>query len=299
MSAAASIAVVALAPAAVGALASRFTELFEQSLRARAAPTVAQMLREVLIVTAPLLAAAAATSALCAVLQLGRITIVPLESRADRLRSSPAAALRFWSGARGFVLAVFVVTALSWTLVHAAPQVAASAGSASAASGLAASLCLRMAWISALGLLLAGALDFLIVRADWLERLKMTRDEIRRERREGEGDPELRRVHRQLHEDVARQSAIGAVEEARLVVRDSSRRAVALAFDPARDSAPIVVAVGGGSRAQTITRIAAARRIPVVDDATLAGQLSRTAEGEPIPASCYDAVAELLRGSVI
>ncbi len=120
----------------------------------------------------------------------------------------------------------------------------------------------------------------------------MTRDEVRRELRDDEGDPdrkaERRRVHRALVE-------AGPVARATVVVVNPTRLAVALRHDRGVEGAPRVVAKGTGLAAARIRSAARRAGVPIVRDLALARALHRLAEvGDEIPEELYEAAAALL-----
>jgi flagellar biosynthesis protein FlhB len=157
-----------------------------------------------------------------------------------------------------------------------------------AALPLVGGLALRVAAILAL----LGAADLLLARRRLRESLRMTRDEVRRELREDEGDPthrgERRRLHRALLES-------GSVARATVVVVNPTRIAVALRHDRGSDGAPRVLAKGSGAAAGRIRSAARRAGVPVVRDVPLARALHRLADvGDEIPEELYDAAAAIL-----
>ena len=152
--------------------------------------------------------------------------------------------------------------------------------------------------LAGLGLRLAAALAVLGVAELALEQrrlrraLRMTREEVRRELREDEGDPTHRAERRRLHRALLE---AGAVARATVVVVNPTRIAVALRHQRGEDGAPRVVAKGSGPEAARIRSAARRAGVPVVRDVPLARALHRLAEvGDEIPEELYDAAAALL-----
>lgn len=140
-----------------------------------------------------------------------------------------------------------------------------------------------------------GMLDFAYEHFKHRRRLRMSRQEIRDENKELEGDPEIKARIRQIQRQWARRRMLQAVPKADVVVRNPTERAVALKYDPATDIAPIVLAMGERKLAQKIIEIAKKHNIPMVENRTLAKALLSTAKvGKPIPPDLYIAVAEVL-----
>lgn len=126
-------------------------------------------------------------------------------------------------------------------------------------------------------------------------KLRMTRDEVRREAKESEGDPHTKARVRSLQREVSRRRMMAQVPKADVVVTNPSRYAVALSYRGGEMRAPQVVAKGMNLIAERIREIAAEHRIPVLEAPPLARALHRHAElDREIPAALYAAVAEVL-----
>ena len=157
--------------------------------------------------------------------------------------------------------------------------------------GLSARVAVRLA---AAGLAL-GAVDALLAARRHRRGLRMTRDEIKREHREAEGDPAHRGERQRLHREILEQRMIEEVRKADFVVVNPEHIAVALRYDPEGDAAPVVVAKGERLVAERIKQIAREAGVPIFRDVGLARSLAELAEGGEIPAALYEAVAEILR----
>lgn len=140
-----------------------------------------------------------------------------------------------------------------------------------------------------------GALDFVYERFRYRRQLRMTKQEVREEHKELEGDPEIKARIRQIQRQRARKRMLQDVPKADLVIKNPTERAVALKYDPATDIAPIVLAMGERLLALKIIEIAKKHNIPTVENKPLAKALLATAKvGHPIPVDLYMAVAEVL-----
>jgi len=125
--------------------------------------------------------------------------------------------------------------------------------------------------------------------------LRMTKEEVRQENKEMEGDPQLKARIRSQQREVARRRMMAQVPKADVVVTNPTHFAVALKYDRDRMSAPQVMAKGMNLVADKIRELAASHGIPVVEAPPLARALHRHAEiGDQIPAALYTAVAEVL-----
>lgn len=151
-------------------------------------------------------------------------------------------------------------------------------------------------WLAvALAYLALAALDF---GHRWWQHekgLRMTREEVRQESREQEGNPELRTRLRTLHRQRATRRMMAEVERADVVLRNPIHVAVALRYDPAAMRAPRVVAKGARLVARRIVAIAMRHGVPVIESPPLARSLFRqVAVGQDIPGDLYRLVAEVL-----
>jgi flagellar biosynthetic protein FlhB len=126
-------------------------------------------------------------------------------------------------------------------------------------------------------------------------RLRMSREDLRKEMRETEGDPHLKAAVRGQQRQMARRRMMADVPKADVVITNPAHYAVALAYAEGGMHAPRVVAKGADLVAARIRELAAAHRVPVLESPPLARALYRHAEiGEEIPEALYTAVAEVL-----
>ena len=141
----------------------------------------------------------------------------------------------------------------------------------------------------------------LIVAADvpfqlwqYYSKLRMTKEEVRKEMKELEGDPHLKARIRSQQREIARRRMMAAVPKAQVVVTNPTHFAVALAYDE-KMPAPRVVAKGRGLIAQRIREIAVEHGVPLLEAPPLARALYAHSElGDVIPAALYRAVAEVM-----
>jgi flagellar biosynthesis protein FlhB len=137
--------------------------------------------------------------------------------------------------------------------------------------------------------------DYLWQRSQWWEGLRMTREELREELRQSEGDPKLKGRLRQRQRYLAQSRMMAAVPKADVVVTNPTHYAVALKYDAKTMSAPTVTAKGQRLIAQRIKELAREHRVPIVENRPLAQALFKSVEiGRQIPGNLYDAVAGVL-----
>lgn len=128
-----------------------------------------------------------------------------------------------------------------------------------------------------------------------MKKLKMTKQEIKDEFKEQEGDPQLKGRIRQMQQAIARRRMMGDVNKANVVITNPSHYAVALLYDEKTMLAPKVLAKGVNKIALNIRQLASEHNIPQLEAPPLARALYRHSEvGETIPAELYAAVAQVL-----
>jgi flagellar biosynthetic protein FlhB len=126
------------------------------------------------------------------------------------------------------------------------------------------------------------------------DKLKMSRQEVKQEGKELEGDPEIKGRIRQLQREAARKRMMAAVPAADVIVTNPTHCAVALAYKSGM-GAPKVLAKGLGEIALKIRQLGAANSVPIVEAAPLARALYRHVDlDQEIPSTLYAAVAEVL-----
>jgi flagellar biosynthesis protein FlhB len=144
-------------------------------------------------------------------------------------------------------------------------------------------------------LALIGGIDALYQKFDHAKNLRMTKQEIKDEMKESEGNPEMKGRIRQVQQAQARRRMMEELPQADVVVVNPTHFAVALRYDDGRMGAPRVIAKGVDVLAQQIRLVAGSHRIPLVEAPPLARALYATTElGREIPAALYVAVAQVL-----
>ncbi len=140
-----------------------------------------------------------------------------------------------------------------------------------------------------------AAFDFLYQRWDYERQLKMTKQEVKEEYKQTEGDPQIKGKIREVQRQRARSRMMQAVPEADVVIRNPTHYAVALRYDIDKDNAPVVVAKGQDELALRIVRVAEENDVHVVENKPLARAIyaSTPLNGE-IPQEYYGTVAEIL-----
>jgi flagellar biosynthesis protein FlhB len=136
--------------------------------------------------------------------------------------------------------------------------------------------------------------DYLIVRKQWLKKLRMSLYELKKELQENEGDPHLRGRRRQRHRQMI-SGPVDAVKKASFVVANPTHVAVALRYAPPDVSVPLVLVMGAEENARRIRALAADAGVPIVENVELARTLWATASvGRAIPRESFVVVAEIV-----
>lgn len=153
-------------------------------------------------------------------------------------------------------------------------------------------------WIflkSALIIAVLAAADYAFQRWQFMEKMKMTKQELKDEAKQTEGDPYVKGRIRSIQMEMARQRMMAEVPTADVIITNPTRLAVALKYDSTTMGAPVVVAKGAGVIAKRIKEIAREHGIPLVEDKPLAQALFKHVElNEIIPENLFQAVAEVL-----
>jgi len=143
--------------------------------------------------------------------------------------------------------------------------------------------------------LIFAAIDFSFQKYSYTKSLKMSKQEIKDEMKNSEGNPEIKAKIRQIQMKMASQRMMGEVPKADVVVTNPTHYAVAIRYNREEDRAPKVVAKGTDHLAQRIKEIARENDVMVVENKPLARQLYADVEVEQeIPEKLYKAVIELL-----
>lgn len=154
---------------------------------------------------------------------------------------------------------------------------------------------IRVALKVSIALVAIGLADLAWQRYDYFKGLRMTKQEVKEEMKDTEGNPLIKSRIRALQRDQARHRMMQDVPEADVVITNPTEIAVALKYDSKKMDAPTVVAKGQRLIAQAIREIAKEAGVPIVENKPLARTLFKTVEiGMQVPASLYKAVAEVL-----
>ncbi len=262
-----------------------------------------QALREAGIVVLPVLGAALVAAVLAGFAQVrGVFSAEPLQFKPERL--NPAEGLKnLFSTRQLFELLKLIVktVALSFALF-----VVVKGGFSAAVRGVYAQpatagligwkLVLWLFCVAALVYAVVSTADFGLQVFEYLKRQRMTKEEVRRERRDMDGDPHVRARRRQMFRELASGQGGAPLAKASVVLTNPTQVAVALWYERGQTELPVVVAKGLDSEALALRRAARTLKVPIVENRPLARQLyAEVGLNEPIEEAHFQAVAEVLR----
>ncbi|QPJ62729.1 MAG: flagellar biosynthesis protein FlhB [Candidatus Nitronauta litoralis] len=144
-------------------------------------------------------------------------------------------------------------------------------------------------------IILIALIDFAFQKFTYTENLRMTKQQVKDERKDTEGNPQIKQRIRTVQLEMMRKRMMAAVPEADVVVTNPTHFSIAIKYDRNKHEAPVVVAKGQGDIALKIREIAKENDVPLVEDKPLARLLYKSVEiGQIIPTHLYRAVAEIL-----
>lgn len=156
-------------------------------------------------------------------------------------------------------------------------------------------LALRIALAALAVLAVVAAADYILQRFQFLKRNRMSRQEIKEELRQSEGDPAIKAKFRQLRQERSRKRMMAKVPKATVVITNPTHYAVALQYEQGKMAAPVCVAKGVDALALRIREVAKAHDVPIVENPPLARALHASVEiDEAVPPEHYKAVAQVI-----
>lgn len=260
------------------------------------------MLREALLLVLPYVAVSIAMGLVASFAQVGfMITFEPLAPNFDKV--NPGSGIKKLFSVRSIidflkmVLKAVALAAVVWVIVLDLLPLLVGA-SVQTPTGIVA-----IAWTALLKLLGAAVIVFVVIGPvdfgiqKWLFKRdqKMSKDEVKREFKEMDGDPLIKGQRRQLAQELANSDPKARVPTANVVVTNPTHYAVALRYDPRETPLPIVVAKGVDAEAARIRQLAEQHGVPIVGNPPLARALFRVTLDDPIPEPLFEAVAAVLR----
>ncbi|MBK9292911.1 MAG: flagellar biosynthesis protein FlhB [Oligoflexia bacterium] len=144
-------------------------------------------------------------------------------------------------------------------------------------------------------LVMLAIIDYAFQRWDLEKRMRMTKQEVKEEFKQREGDPLIKSRIKRIQRELAQKRMMDAIPKADVVITNPTHIAVVLKYDRENMAAPTLVAKGADLIAEKIKSIARQHNVPVVENKPLARTIFKTLKiGQAIPKSLYNAVAEVL-----
>lgn len=190
---------------------------------------------------------------------------------------------------------VMLYLAIQTIYNHAAVILHAARLGSRASLALLGKMCFDLAWQSTFVFLVWSGIDYLLQRQTFEKSLRMTKQEVRQESKDTDGNPQTRGRLRRLRRELLRKSLQKDIKRATAVITNPTHYAVAIEYRPETMAAPVVVAKGRNLIAQKIKELARWHEVPIVENPPLAQALFKAAQvGQMIPPQLYAAVAEIL-----
>ncbi|MGE7205853.1 EscU/YscU/HrcU family type III secretion system export apparatus switch protein [Sphingomonas sp. NPDC019816] len=234
---------------------------------------------------------------------LGSLQFNPKAMAPKPSKLNPASGLKRIFGMQGWtelgksLLKVVLLGAIGgymlWTSSHATLGLAQSDlnGAIGALGGTFITILLVMGF----GLVLIAGFDVPIQIFQLMSKLKMTKQEVKDEHKESEGNPEAKAHIRAKQREMSHRAVRAAVQEAHVILTNPTHFAVALRYDRGKDEVPVVVAKGRGATALAIRELAGEFATPILEYPQLARALYYTSrEGQEVRADLYQAIAVVL-----
>lgn len=232
----------------------------------------------------------------------GGLVFSPKAIRFDLSRINPLSGMKRIVDRQAFVrlglssakLAILAV--ISWQVVGSRiPSIVSTQGSSAAnIAGSCLSAVFQLGLTITILLAVVALIDFVVQRRKASQSIKMTKQEVKQEYREQEGDPQVRGARKRRARQMAFSRMMDAIPTSDVVVTNPTTLAVALKYDSLTMRAPKMVAKGQRLMAERIKQIAREYRVPIVEDKPLARALFSRPLGAEVPAHLYRAVARLL-----
>ena len=143
-------------------------------------------------------------------------------------------------------------------------------------------------------MIVLAVIDFAFTRWEMEEKMKMTKQEVKEEFKETEGDPQLKARVRSMQQQMARKRMMSEVPQADVVITNPTHLSVAIKYDRETMDAPTIVAKGADHLAFRIREIAKENKVPIVENKPVARALYQHEIGEEVPEDMFKAVAEIL-----
>lgn len=260
------------------------------------------VLAKVLMVTAPFFLTILAAGMLINFVQVGRLASWKA-IKPDLKRINPITGFqRFFSG-RQFVevgkglLKIFVIIFVAYQVLaeRLAPISAALTTPTDSLGAVLADTAWTIAWRCVWVLVFIGIADYVYQRYEYMESLKMTKQEVEDEQKQAEVPREVKSKMKERQYQQARSRMMQEIPKASVVITNPTHLAIALKYERKEEEVPLCVAKGADKLAEKIKEIARENKVPIVENVPVARALYKDVEvGDEIPRELYATVAEIL-----
>jgi len=255
-----------------------------------------------LIVMTPIFFSIVVVGVAANLVQVGFLfTLEPLSPKLSKF--NPIAGMKKFVSLRSLteltksMLKILYIGGIAWLVIRGELEVLPSLIDMSVAQILSfiGSVSLKVMFYVALAMMVLAAIDFTYQRWQHNKDLMMTKQEVKDEHKQAEGDPKVKSRIRQVQREMAARRMMSAVPDADVVITNPTHLAIAIKYNAKEMFAPQVVAKGAGLVAEKIKAIAMENNVPVVENKPLARTLFKSTEVDDfVPADLYRAVAEVL-----
>jgi flagellar biosynthetic protein FlhB len=294
--------IVALAPPLSAQLGRRLAAIIEQAHVVNLERLAASLVGEVAILLLPLLGICVIAAVAATLLQTG--PLASLQKLKPKL--SNVSPLSGWKRlvsmralgefGKGILKTVLVGVAVAWVMLPTVDELELLPGRRTEEIlAMLHGLLLRIVFTGAAVMTAVALLDYLHQRFQFLKSMRMSKQEVKEEYKQTEGDPHVKGRIRQIRAERARRRMMAAVPDASVVITNPTHFAVALHYEIDQSNAPKVVAKGADVIAAKIREVATANGVPIVENPPLARLLYAAVDlDEEIPPEHYKAVAEVI-----
>ncbi len=183
-----------------------------------------------------------------------------------------------------------IIRLASWS-----PMNGAGTAAATHTLDLVYTLTLRLFGLTVLVFIFVAILDRVYTQHSFIKKMKMSMRDIKQEYKQDEGDPQIKGMRRQMHEEWANQSAVGSTRNSAALLVNPTHLAIAIDYDPETCPVPVIAAKGEGALAAAMRAEAEKFEVPIIRNIGAARRLwSRGEIGEIIPEEMFDAIAEVI-----
>lgn len=249
----------------------------------------------------PLLLSCLVLGFLSSYLQIGWLmTVKPLQPDLKKLdpitgMSKFISKRSFFETAKSFGKVFLVGVVAYWTLFSRFDKFMNLAGSELAAFiGLMTEVMFIILLNCCLLLIIIAVVDYFFTRHEMEKKMKMTKQEVKQEHKESEGDPQIKQRVRMIQREMARKRMMAEVPKSDVIITNPTHYAVAIRYQRKEMDAPVVVAKGADHLAFKIREIGKLHNVPVVENRIVARSLYQVEIGKAIPEDLFKAVAEIL-----